>query len=61
MTKRGRSKPKLSERLTVPMTPDLLRVVQETAEQRKLPAAEMVRRILEAHLCEDEDEKEVAA
>ena len=51
---RKRESQKLSERITIPMTPDLLRLVQEAADMRKLPTAEMVRRILEAHLAEEE-------
>ena len=60
MRSRGRKtdEHRLSKRITVPMTADMLRVVQEAAEQRKMPAADMIRRILEAHLC---GSKEAAA
>ena len=42
-------------RVTVPMTEAFERLVLAAADQRKMPVAEMIRRILEAHLCEKEE------
>ena len=51
MTLRGRKRaaPKMTERLTVPMKPDMLRAIAAESEAREMPAAEWIRKLIETH------------
>ena len=41
---------RMSERMTIPMTPEMLRAVRTEGEARNLPAAEWVRRLIDQAL-----------
>lgn len=50
---RRRTGRKLTERMTIPMTPEMLRAVVMAADALQVPAAEWVRRLIE-HAAEPE-------